>query len=166
MKEYPDFKVGGQVPDDGREISEKDADALRRASALPLEAAQWLPHRPPIRMVTRLLSFGVWSRVEAEISVDNRFLRDGMLDAEVLPEIVAQACAAVNGFEENTLDIRGMLTGMRGIRIHALPRGGEKLYVDIHESAAIDNYHALDFKVILEDGSPCAEGELSTCRLG
>lgn len=132
---------------------------------LPCDAQQWLPHRPPMTMVDELIEFGEWTKVTARIKPDNRFLRDGVLDNEALPEIVAQACAVMTGFERNDHDLGGFLTGLRSIRFLHPVRSGDLLILQLHESGHVDNYHTLDFKAVLEDGPLCAEGELSICEI-
>ena len=138
---------------------------LNQPPALPCDAQQWLPHRPPITMVKRLLEFGEWSRVESEIPPDNRFLRNGVLEPEVIPEIVAQACAVITGFEQGNHHLQGMLTGMRSVQILAEIRSGDTLITEVRETTQFDNYHTLDFKMFRHDGTLCARGELSICRL-
>ena len=138
---------------------------LSRPPSLPSEAQQWLPHRPPMTMVKCLAEFGEWSVIEADISPDNRFLRDGVLDEEAIPEIVAQACAIITGFEDDDHHIGGMLTGMRDVKSISPIRSGDKLRIEVRETAKIDNYYTLDFKVFRADRELCAEGELSTCRI-
>ena len=140
-------------------------ELLARPPALPFDASQWLPHRPPMTMVTRVVSIGEWSRIEAEITADNRFLRNGKLDPEALPEIVAQACAAVSGFEEDDHNLKGMLTGMRNVRLSADVGSGELLTVAIRGTARIDNYQTLIFEVSRRNGEICASGELAICRI-
>ncbi|MBQ9337224.1 MAG: radical SAM protein [Lentisphaeria bacterium] len=141
-------------------------EKLHRKPALPCDAQPWLPHRPPMTMVRRLLEFGEWSRIEAEIAPDNRFLRNGILDPEVIPEIVAQSCAVITGFEENDRNLKGMLTGLRSMQIAEPVRSGDRLIVEVRETAQIDNYHTLDFKVFRDSGNRlCAQGEMSICRL-
>ncbi|MBO4630528.1 MAG: radical SAM protein, partial [Lentisphaeria bacterium] len=145
----------------------KNCDRLpERKPVLPCDARQWIPHGPQIAMVTRLLEFGEWSKVEAEIAPDNRFLRNGILDPEVIPEIVAQACAVIAGFELNDHLVKGVLTGMRSVRMTGKIRSGDQLLVEVRETSQIDNYYTLDFKLYRKnDHELCAEGELSICRL-
>ena len=133
--------------------------------SLPCDARSWLPHRPPMTMVTRLLSYGDWSRVEALIAPDNRFLRDGVLDGSVIPEIVAQGCAAIRGYEERKTDLKGMLAGARNVRVLADVRGGDVLTIRIHEIARIDNCSNLEFELYRPGDELCAKGELSICKL-
>ena len=132
---------------------------------LPCDVRQWLPHRPPMTMVTRLLSYGEWSLVEAEIAPDNRFLRDGVLDSSVIPEIVAQGCAAIRAFEERKTDLKGMLAGIRNVSILSAIRGGDTLTIKIHEIVRIDNCSNLEFKLFRPGEELCATGELSICKL-
>ena len=133
--------------------------------SLPCDAREFLPHRPPMTMVTRLLSRGEWSLVEAEIAPDNRFLRDGVLAAEVIPEIVAQGCAAIRGYEERKTDLKGMLAGVRNVEIFSAVRGGDTLTIHIREIVRIDNCSNLEFKLFRPGDELCATGEMSICKL-
>ena len=133
---------------------------------LPCDVRQWLPHRPPMTMVTRMLSYGEWSEVEAEITPDNRFLRGGVLEAEALPEIAAQACAAVTGFELSEERIKGMLAGLRSFEALEAVHGGDTLHVTVREAAKIDNYYIVEFSIRRPaDDALCATGEMSICRI-
>ena len=145
----------------------KNCDTLlHQKPPLPCNAQEWIPHRPPITMVDRLLKFGEWSSVETVIRPDNRFLRNGILDPEVIPEIVAQSCAVISGFEMNDHQLKGMLTGMRGIEMLSDIRSGDRLYVNVRETSKVENYYTLDFSVVrADDSTVCAKGELSICRL-
>ncbi len=144
----------------------KNSHLLGEPPALPSDARQWIPHKDPIVMVDRLLEFGEWDIVEAVIRPDNRFLNsDGILDNDVIPELVAQGCAVITGFEKNNHDLGGMLTGLRAIRFLSDVRSGDILHIYIRETGFIDNYHTLDFKLRRADGQLCAEGELSICEL-
>ena len=89
-----------------------------------------------------------------------------ILDPEVLPEIVAQSCAVITGFELNDHQVKGMLTGMRNVEIVNGIRSGDRLFINVRETSKIDNYYTLDFNVVRAgDGMLCAKGELSICRL-
>ena len=144
-----------------------NSELLRQKPPVPCDAQQWVPHRPPMTMVDRLIEFAEWCVVESEIKPDNRFLNGaGILDNEALPEIVAQACAVITGFEKNDHNLGGMLTGVRSIRFIEPVRSGDLLHICIRESGQIDNYHTLDFKVKrASDDTVCATGELSICEL-
>ena len=133
---------------------------------VPCDAPPFLPHKPPMVMVTRLLQAGEWSTIEAKIAPDNRFLRSGVFDAEALPEIAAQACATITGFEQSGDRIEGMLTGVRNFEALAAVRGGDTLHVTVRETARIDNYYIVEFSIRRPaDDVLCARGEMSICRL-
>ena len=133
---------------------------------LPCDATQYLPHSPPMVMVTRLLDIGEWSTVEAKITLDNRFLRNNVFDVEALPEIAAQACAAVSGFEKGENHIKGMLTGLRNFEALAPVHGGDTLHVIVCEPANIDQCFIVEFSIRRPaDNVLCARGELSLCRI-
>ena len=143
-------------------------ELLSAPPRLPCDARQFLPHRPPMTMVDTLLEIGEWSVVEATIATDNRFLRDGVLDTEVIPEIVAQGCAAITGFEQDDRHLKGMLTGIRNVTTPGVIRGGDKLHLRVRETDELDEYHILYFRLFrcAEGGEElCAEGEMSICRI-
>ena len=141
-------------------------ELLFKPPLVPCDARQFLPHRPPMTMVTRLLEVGEWSKVEAEIAPDNRFLRNGVFDPEALPEIVAQACAAITGFEEADKNLKGMLTGLRNVEVLSPVRAGETLHIFARESGKLDDYYVVAFRICRADGGElCARGEISICRV-
>ena len=141
-------------------------ELLFKPPHVPCDAAQFLPHRPPMTMVTRLLSSGEWSVVEAVVTPDNRFLRGNVFDPEALPEIAAQACAVSTGFEQADPNMKGMLTGLRSFESLVPVHGGDVLHVVVRETAKLDNYHVVEFGIRrAADDVLCARGEISLCRL-
>ena len=141
-------------------------ELLDKPPRVPCDATQFLPHRPPMTMVETLMEVGEWSVLETTIAPDNRFLRDGVLDNEAIPEIVAQGCAAITGFEQDDRHLKGMLTGIRNVRTTGVIRGGDKIHIRIREIDELDEYYVLYFKLIrCADGEVCAEGEMSICRI-
>ena len=144
----------------------KNCDELLFAPPhVPCDAKQFLPHTPPMVMVTQLLRAGEWSTIEAKISPDNRFLRDGVFDPEALPEVAAQACAAITGFELSEEPIQGVLTGLRNFESLEDVHGGDTLHVTVCETAKVDNYHIVEFSIRRPaDDVLCARGEMSICR--
>ena len=140
-------------------------ELLDRPPLLPCDAQPFLPHRPPMTMVSRLLEVGEWSAVEAVIAEDNRFLRGGVLDAEAIPEIAAQACAVITGFEEAEHEPQGFLVVMRNVVMSAPIRAGDVLTVRVRETDEMDLYHLVVFEIVRRgDGRLCASGEMSICR--
>lgn len=143
----------------------KNRELLDRPPAVPAQAGDWIPHKPPMTMVDRILAVSEWNIVESVIRPDNRFLRDGVLDNDAIPEIAAQACAAVTGFEQNSHELGGFLTALRAIRCLEPVRSGDVLHVEFRQTAHIDNFYTLEFRIRrTSDGVICADGEISTCE--
>jgi 3-hydroxyacyl-[acyl-carrier-protein] dehydratase len=69
---------------------------------LPFPTERLVPHRPPLCLVKRLLEFsGQTGVVEAVIEPDNIFLNaDGSLPPLAAIELIAQASAAVKGYDD------------------------------------------------------------------
>jgi predicted hotdog family 3-hydroxylacyl-ACP dehydratase len=67
-----------------------------------MDAEMLVPHRPPLCLVGRLLEFsGQTGIVESFIGPDNIFLKeDGTLNSLTLAELIAQASAAVKGYDD------------------------------------------------------------------
>ena len=143
----------------------KNSELLDAPYPFPCQAQDYIPHRPPMTMVKQLESFGEYSIISTQIAPDNRYLNDGVLDREVIPEIAAQACAVMTGFERSKTDMKGMLTGVRGMECQADIHSGDNLEILIRETGFIDNYHTVDFIIRKSDGTRCASGELSICEL-
>jgi len=141
-------------------------ELLFKPPLVPCDATVFLPHRPPMTMVTRLLEVGEWSSAEAVITPDNRFLRNGILDAEALPEIVAQVCAAFEGFELADPNLKGMLTGLRNFEVLSPIRAGDTLYITARGTGKLDDYHVIEFRILRSgEDTLCARGEISICRV-
>jgi len=132
---------------------------------LPSDASEWIPHRPPISMVNRILEYSEWISVDSVIQENNRFLRDGVLDNDVLPEIAAQAVAVSFGFERNQKNLKGVLTGLRNVVFRKSARIGDRLIIKTHETVNLGMYHTVSFVILFEDGTECAEGEISSCEI-
>ncbi len=70
---------------------------------LPLSVEGLMPHQPPMRLINSVLSAenDASGTVEAIIAHDNIFLdQNGVLAKEALVELMAQAFAAVSGFND------------------------------------------------------------------
>lgn len=117
-------------------------------------------------MVDRILKLAEWNVIESVIRPGNRFLHDDILDNEALPEIAAQACAAVISFERGTNEMKGVLTALRAVQFLAPVRVNDILHVETHQSAHIDNFYTIEFRIRRSaDGVLCAKGEFSSCEL-
>jgi len=104
--------------------------------SLPMPAERLVPHRSPLRLVDRLLEFsGGTGVVEAVIGPDNLFLKhDGTFPSLTTVELIAQAAAAVKGYDDlrqgRTIK-KGYLADIRGINFIGLCYKGDRLTIRI-----------------------------------
>ncbi len=137
---------------------------------LPVNAARYLPHRPPMFMLDTLCSVGErCGRLSALIRPDNPFLdSDGVLAESAYVEITAQALAALEGFHMNSREReghKGVLVGVKKFSVAGEARAGERLDVHIEKQGRFGGFGSVR-GVVLRDGGLIAEGELSFFRNG
>jgi predicted hotdog family 3-hydroxylacyl-ACP dehydratase len=93
---------------------------MRLDTELPLDARLYLPHRPPMSLIDRIVELGEDSlQTEVTIGPTTMFLRDGAVPAWVGVEYMAQSCAAFAGCEARARgdQVRvGFLLGAREYR--------------------------------------------------
>ena len=102
--------------------------------SLPMPVEKLIPHQPPLCLVTRLLDFKEQSGVvESIIEPDNILLNEnGSLDQMTMVEMIAQASAAVKGYNDlsHGRDIkRGFLVDIRKARFMGEGRKGDRLKI-------------------------------------
>jgi len=112
---------------------------------LPMPADRLVPHRPPLCLIDRLLEFnGQTGVVESVIGSGNIFLNeDGSIPSLTLVELIAQASAAVKGYEDMTQGKaikRGFLVNIREIRFMGQCFKGDKLYIKIEITKTISGF--------------------------
>lgn len=142
----------------------KNSSLLNAPPPLPCDAGKWIPHRKPVLMVDQICEVGEVSVVDALIDRENLFQDGEYLDNEAVPEIAAQACAYI-GFCNDDPDTRGVLTGLRDCEQFVRLKLGERIRVHIRESAAVDNFHTLEYQVFNMDNVLSAKGELTICEM-
>jgi len=115
--------------------------------SLPLPAEALIPHRLPMRLVDRLTACdpGAGSgTVEALPAEDGLLLtREGSLDPLALFEMIAQAYAAVKGYENliNGRPVRGgYLVGIRWGRIQGSAFPGDRLMVSVETEMTLGDF--------------------------
>lgn len=124
-----------------------------------------LPHRPPMVLVDRLLSFDQDNAiVQADIRPDHPFLRPLGVAAHVGMEMMAQACGAHVGAlaRQAGMDVRlGFLLGTRSYVAH-LPwfPPGAVLEVLVHRVFNDDGMGVYDCRILLA-GACAAAAQLS-----
>ena len=119
---------------------------------LPMPADRLVPHRPPLCLVNRLLEFsGQTGIVESFIEPENIFLnKDGILPSLTLVELIAQASAAVKGYD----DLRqgkgikkGFLVDIHEIRFMGRCFKGDMLYIKIEIIKTISGFSVVHGEV-------------------
>lgn len=132
--------------------------------SLPVDAALLLPHEAPMIQVDQLLEFGDGSGlVSAVIGADNVFVTDdGCLEEVALMEIMAQAYAAIKGYDDtiNGRPVRkGFLVGGRYFKLYRRPRVGDLLVVEIGTATELDGFFVVDGVISCAD-EVVAEGSI------
>jgi predicted hotdog family 3-hydroxylacyl-ACP dehydratase len=125
---------------------------------LPAPAERFVPHRPPMLLLDRLVARTSESgTVEARPSPASIFAgRDGLLDPAVAVELMAQAYAAWYGYGEllSGGDLGpGFLVGARRVSILAPLPAGEVLVVTVRGTGSFDRF-------VIVEGEVRCEGQL------
>lgn len=120
--------------------------------ALPQPADGLVPHRPPLQLVHRLLeASGGIGCVEARVEAGSPFVDGrGRLVEPALLELMAQACAAVRGWEERRRGAaprQGFLVGASGVRILGSAQVGDRLLVRVRQVSAFEDFVAVEGEV-------------------
>ena len=132
-------------------------------------AADYMPHKPPMTMVdTIVCTDGDVNQVLATIHPDNRFLgENGFLDRSAVPELVAQAAAASNTFQNNGKCRQGMLALARNIVFHEDIHVNDELLISATDENPLPDWYVLYFKIeCINTKKLCADGEISLCLFG
>ncbi len=134
---------------------------------LPTSAAPLLPHKPPMAMIETLIANdGHQRKASFTIRPDNRFLNsDGVLDSTVIPELVAQAAAAADAHENNGQTRPGFLALARDIQILRPLCVGDEIFITADSESPLEGWFVITFSMALADGTACATGEISVCRI-
>jgi len=142
----------------------RNVDKLDQIVSLPVAATNYLPHQPPMAMVEQIIEVGPVSKVGMKVRKDNRFLDDsGKLDRAVIPEIVAQAGAAVDTFRFNGKIRPGFLAFGQEIKIHDDLNVDDELVIAFSEENSMEGWHTLKFSIVKQHNKICADGEITVC---
>jgi len=114
---------------------------------LPISADRIIPHRPPMQLVDRLLDCDAEAgsgTAEVEVRKDGFILADqGGVDPPVFFEMIAQAYAAVKGYE-NLINGRsprgGYLVGIRKGRVTESAFPGDRLLVYVETEKSLGDF--------------------------
>lgn len=125
---------------------------MKNDLTLPLPAEAFIPHRPPMRLVERLLSYGDGAGVvEANLSADSILVNvDGTLDAVALVELLAQGYAVIKGYDDRLQGkevSEGYLVGVRKLRITGCVRAGERLLIHIRTVGSFEGFAVVEGEI-------------------
>jgi 3-hydroxyacyl-[acyl-carrier-protein] dehydratase len=131
---------------------------------LPMPAEKLVPHRPPLCLIRDLVEFsGQTGIVEAIIESDNIFLnQDGSLPSLTLVELIAQASAAVKGYDDLQQGKgikKGFLVDVREINFTGRCFKGDRLCIKIEIIKTISGFSVVHGQVE-KDGDIVATGTL------
>jgi len=132
--------------------------------SLPMAADLLVPHRQPLCLVTRLLEFsGQRGIVEAVIGPENIFLNeDGTLPPLILVELIAQASAAVKGYNDlrqgNEIK-KGFLVDIREMRFTGTCLTGDILLIRVEIVRTFSGFSIINGEVD-RNGEVIASGTL------
>jgi predicted hotdog family 3-hydroxylacyl-ACP dehydratase len=131
---------------------------------LPLPVEKLIPHQKPMCLVDRLLEFKdrggtVEARVHpGQVLVDD----DGCLEALAVMEMIAQAYAAVKGYDDRLAGRpvrRGFLVGIRKIKIHRKVAAGDLIHIYVDTVGSISGFAVVEGKIVRQSDI-IAEGQI------
>ncbi|MBF0118665.1 MAG: hypothetical protein HQK79_07495 [Desulfobacterales bacterium] len=133
--------------------------------SLPIELDEILPHKPPMRLIKRLLSFEHGKgTAEAIIDDDNIFLDDaGYLNTTTLIELIAQTFAAIKCYDDLLCRRplkRGFLVGIRKVQFMGKAIIGDILKINVKTRTTLGAFMAAYGEVIIRD-EVIAKGEIT-----
>ena len=105
---------------------------MKTQLSLPIPADRIIPHRPPMRLIDRLMEFDrLQGVVESIIPLDGMFItEDGSIEPVAMVELVAQSFAAVKGYADllgGKPVGKGFLVGVKRFRFPGTAYGGDRL---------------------------------------
>ena len=135
-------------------------------NSVPIPAAQFLPHKPPMAMIDSILEIRPNGRATAHIRPDNRFLNsDGVLDRTVVPELVGQATAAINTCRNEGVVAQGVLALARDVQFFHDIHVNDDIVINLREESPVENWSVITFDIQTANNTLCAKGEISVCLL-
>ncbi|MBN2591449.1 MAG: radical SAM protein [Sedimentisphaerales bacterium] len=138
-------------------------DRKEEIQYLPVSVDSLIPQTKPMQFVNTLICVGDRSAtVETEITKDCPMVDDkGILSESAYIEIIAQACAAHNGFRTRNKKNRhdGFLLGAKNVKILGQGQVGDRLIIKLHKEAKLGDFGVILGRIYRGD-KPIAEGEL------
>lgn len=129
---------------------------------LPMNAADLMPHQPPMLLVERLLEKSDKKAKAEAVAPDGGMMIDaaGRIIPEYFIELMAQAMAAAQGYEcleEKKENLGGFMASIDAFIWYGGARPGERLLVDLEKILEFDAITCFEGR-ITQDGRLIAEG--------
>jgi radical SAM protein with 4Fe4S-binding SPASM domain len=135
----------------------------KKKPGLPAMAEEFIPHRPPMVLVDRLVQVTDTVIVaETDPGGDSIFSESGVVDEVAFLEMIAQAMAARTGYinagsEEPEV---GFLVGVKGLKVYGNASVGDRLRVEIDGITEFGGGFGAARGIVMRQGTMLAEGEL------
>jgi predicted hotdog family 3-hydroxylacyl-ACP dehydratase len=120
---------------------------------LPLPAEAFIPHRLPMRLVERLISYEDGAGVVEAIVAEESLLvaSDGTLDPVALVELLAQGYAVIKGYDDRLQGkeiSEGYLVGVRKLRITGQAHAGAQLMIRIRTIGSFEGFAVAEGEIV------------------
>ena len=125
---------------------------MSRPLNFPIAAEQLIPHRPPIRLVDRLLAYdGLQGVVESILLPGSIWiLDDGSIEQVAMVELIAQSFAATKGYAdqlEGKPVKKGFLVGVKRVTFQGTAYGNDRLVIYITRTGETDEFALAEGRV-------------------
>jgi len=131
---------------------------LPKSPLFPIDASQFIPHKPPMLMVGQIVSVDDQEKssiIETTVHHDSPFLSEkNTLYGEALIEIMAQAAAAQHGYnlaKDNKKEEKGFIVGIRKFEISGEAAINDKLSVSVKLGPEIESLSVVYGAVICKN---------------
>lgn len=114
---------------------------------LEQNAAPYLPHRPPLLLIKRIMAYD-----DASMTTETAFDRNdftvndtGQVENAAMLELIAQSFAAFNGYEnhqEQRPASTGFLVGIKQFKVYGAAHAGETLHVRVQRIDSFEQFHS------------------------
>ncbi|SLM32823.1 hypothetical protein MTBBW1_80166 [Desulfamplus magnetovallimortis] len=146
----------------------KNQDKIDQIVHLPASVDAFIPQKRPIQVITKLIAVKErYAEIESVIPHDTIFLKkDGTLEEVILFEMMAQAAAAMNGFEgfdTGESPHQGVLLGGKNIQILDKIYPEVPMTIQVTKKAKLGGFGVMHGIVLCGD-RPVAEGNFKVFR--
>lgn len=141
------------------------------SNSLPCDASQLVPHKPPMRLINRLIKKAddinsEFSVVEAIVPDSGPFLDNDRVLPEYCMEIMAQAVAAIDGYPpcNKKSPATGFLAGIDSFSWSGYPEPGMRLQIKVRQILSFGSACVFSGSIIADSG-PIAHGQLKIWKV-